>query len=523
MQNPRFPMELFTKIDIPESDFEIDYNSRIVFIGSCFADNISKKFSERKFHTFVNPLGTIYNPLSIENMVQKIADVDECDSSAKRECGEKCDCERGGDSRDSSGECDNSGGECELRSDDSGDSSRRCGCAPRRIYTEKDIFFDGCSWSSWDAHGSLSVRGTENDASARTECVNKLNRAIRESRKFLEHADAVFITLGTAFVYFLKSTGKVVSNCHKMPAEYFERRLISVEETAASLSHTVKNLQKIKSDIRIVFTVSPLRHLSDSAHGNNLSKSTLLLAVEKVCREFAQVHCDESAKCSDTTDADRSCAATSNCSNTAALNRDNAARPSGNFATSNRDCATLNSSSSARPNSGISAALNRDSPARPNSRITAALNRSSSARPNSSIATSSSNTAALNCDDKASRSCNAETSHRSVTYFPSYEIILDELRDYRFYAEDMVHLSATAEDYIFEKMYTAYCSKSTIANMKRVEKFMRTFSHKIIDASSAKTKALAKQQITEAKYLETQIKGLDLSAEIEHYSNLQID
>lgn len=495
MQNPRFPMELFTKIDIPESDFEIDYNSRIVFIGSCFADNISKRFSERKFHTFVNPFGTIYNPLSIENMVQKIADADECecsDCSEKRECGEKCDCERGGDSRDSSGECDNSGGECELRSgdcgdsgnecelrsDDSGDSSRRCGCTPRGIYTEKDIFFDGCSWSSWDAHSSLSVRGSEKDANARTECVNKLNRAIRESRKFLEHADAVFITLGTAFVYFLKSTGKVVSNCHKMPAEYFERRLISVEEAASALSHTVKNLQKIKSDIRIIFTVSPLRHLSDGAHGNNLSKSTLLLAVEKVCKEFAQVRCDETAECSDTADADRSCAATFNSNNTAALNRDNAARPSGNFATSNRDC-----------------------PARPNSRITAALNH----------------------NDKASRSCNAETSRSSVTYFPSYEIILDELRDYRFYAEDMVHLSATAEDYIFEKMYTAYCSKSTIANMKRVEKFMRTFSHKIIDASSAKTKALAKQQITEAKHLETQIKGLDLSAEIEYYSNLQFD
>lgn len=477
-------MELFTRIDIPEADFKIDYNSRIVFIGSCFADNISKKFSERKFHTFVNPFGTIYNPLSIENMVQKIADADECDSgdsSSKdsHDCNEKCEC----------------GEKCGGKSyDDS------C-CAPRRIYTEKDIFFDGCSWSSWDAHSSLSVRGSEKDANAHTECVNKLNRAIRESRKFLEHADAVFITLGTAFVYFLKSTGKVVSNCHKMPAEYFERRLISVEEAAASLSHTVKNLQKIKSDIRIVFTVSPLRHLSDSAHGNNLSKSTLLLAVEKVCNKFAQVRRDETVECSDTTDADRSCAATSNSSNTAALNRDNAARPSGNFATSNRDCATLNSSSSARPNSGISAALNRDCPARPNSRITAALNH----------------------DDKASRSRNAETSRSSVTYFPSYEIVLDELRDYRFYAEDMVHLSATAEDYIFEKMYTAYCSKSTIANMKRVEKFMRTFSHKIIDASSAKTKALAKQQITEAKHLETQIKGLDLSAEIEYYSNLQFD
>lgn len=517
-------MELFTRIDIPEADFKIDYNSRIVFIGSCFADNISKKFSERKFHTFVNPFGTLYNPLSIENMVQKIADADECDDNdcnEKCECGEKCDCERG-DSRDSSGECDNSGGECGLRSgdcgdsgnecdhdsgDDSGDSSRRCGCTPRGIYTEKDIFFDGCSWSSWDAHSSLSVRGTGKDANARTECVSKLNRAISESQKFLKNADTVFITLGTAFVYFLKTTGKVVSNCHKMPAEYFERCLISVEDAATALSHTVKNLQKIKSDIRIIFTVSPLRHLSDGAHGNNLSKSTLLLAVEKVCREFAQVRRDETVECSDTTDADRSCAATSNSSNTAALNRDNAARPSGNFATSNRDCATLNSSSSARPNRGISAALNRDS----------------SARPNSSIATSSSNTAALNCDDKASRSRNAETSHSSVTYFPSYEIVLDELRDYRFYAEDMVHLSATAEDYIFEKMYTAYCSKSTIANMKRVEKFMRTFSHKIIDASSAKTKALAKQQITEAKHLETQIKGLDLSAEIEHYSNLQID
>ena len=334
-------MELFTKIDIPESNFKIDYTSNVAFIGSCFAENISNKFIERKFHVLVNPLGIIYNPLSIENMLRKIANANDGHTT----------------------------------------------------YTEKDVFHDGEFWSSWNAHGSMSVKGSERDTGARDECIQKLNRAICESRNFLSNADAVFITFGTAYVYFLKETGKVVSNCHKQSAALFERRLISVEEAAQALQGIVKSLQQINSDIHIVFTVSPLRHLNDGAHGNNLSKSTLLLAIEKIQQEFG-----------------------------------------------------------------------------------------------------------------------------NVTYFPSYEIVMDELRDYRFYADDMVHLSTTAEDYIFERMQGIFCDEKTISHIKYVEKFMKTVHHRILDSHSIRTQDLIQQQLAKAENLEHLIEGLDLSEEKNYYT-----
>lgn len=348
-------MKFFTKVDILPADFKIDYRSNLFFIGSCFADNISCKWKTRKFQTLVNPFGTVYNPLSIESQIAKL---------------------------------------CEEESQ---------------------------SWNRWDYQG---IRTGED-----------VNETAAKSRAFLQKADVVFITLGTAFVYFLKETGKAVANCHKEPAELFERRLISVEEAAEALRnicrwilHCVQNdnadadvrendkvvnrenvnadadlrqhdvggdvrQHDTNGDVRIVFTVSPIRHLNDGAHGNNLSKATLQLAVEKVCKEFA-----------------------------------------------------------------------------------------------------------------------------AVSYFPSYEIVMDELRDYRFYAEDMTHINATAEDYIFERMVETYCDKTTIANMKQVEKFMKTASHRIEDASSPRTAELAKQQIAKAQELETQIAGLSLSEEISEYS-----
>lgn len=311
-------MNLFTKVDIPQSDIRIDYQSKLAFFGSCFADNISLRFAERKFHVLANPLGVIYNPLSIENQIGKIA----------------------GEMRD-----ENSLAE---------------------------------SWNLWDAQGSFSEEA--------------LGKVVAETLDFLKTADVVFITLGSAFVYFLKETGKAVCNCHKQPAELFERRLISVDEAADALRGAVAALRKINGKIRIVFTVSPLRHLNDGAHGNNLSKSTLHLAIEKVLQESAQNG------------------------------------PRENF----------------------------------------------------------------------------------VSYFPSYEIVMDELRDYRFYAEDMTHLSKVAEDYIFERMLATYCDETTIANTKLVEKYMKMVNHRIVDPSSPKVAELNQQIAEKAAQLEKQIPGLDL-------------
>lgn len=323
-------MDFFTSVDIPEAGFRVDYKSNIVFIGSCFAENISKRFARSKFNILVNPLGVIYNPLSIENQVKRTAS--------------------------------------------------------NKPYSTSDLFFDGEKWNCFEAHSSLSVYGNENQE----QCVTALNSAIQNSHDFFEKADTVFITLGSAFVYFLKSSGKVVSNCHKQKAELFERRLISVDEAAVALENIIR--QFCKKNTKIVFTVSPLRHLNDGAHGNNLSKATLQLAIEKVVSKYP-----------------------------------------------------------------------------------------------------------------------------SASYFPSFEIVMDELRDYRFYAEDMTHLTPTAEEYIFERMVETYCDTATIANMKRVEKFMKTASHRIENTASERTKDFARQQIERAENLEHMIDGLDLSEEKEYF------
>lgn len=340
-------MNFFSKVDIPASDLRIDYKSNLVFIGSCFADNISAQFASRKFKVLANPFGTVYNPISLERQVKAIAD--------------------------------------------------------GKVFGENDVFKDErCDnlWHCWDAHSSLS-------GATKEECIGKLNAATTQARDFLRKADAVFITLGSAFVYYLKDSGKPVSNCHRQDPGLFERRMISVEEAAQALKSIVRSLKKIKQDqiatptvrdddmkFHVIFTVSPLRHMSDGAHGNNLSKATVLLGIEKAIAEIAA------------------------------------------------------------------------SPSAPR--------------------------------------------NDAVTYFPSYEIVMDELRDYRFYADDMIHLSKTAEEYIFEQMTETYCDSTTRENMAKVEKFMKMANHRIQDESSPATQQLKKKIAVQAAELEKQIPGLSL-------------
>ena len=349
-------MNLFTKIDIPASACQIDYKSRIVFFGSCFADNISAQFASRKFNVLANPFGTVYNPLSAAMQIKAIAN------------GKK--------------------------------------------FGGPEIFQDARGpWHCWDAHSSLS-------AATREECIAKLDEATAKAHEFLQKADTVFITLGTAFVYFLRGNGVAVSNCHRQNPNMFIRKMISVDHAAEALKSIVHDLLKIKNDwissssvrndrkLHIVFTVSPLRHLSDGAHANTLSKATLQLAIDKVIQEIA---------------------------------------PPGSHAPL-----------------GVSVARN---------------------------------------DVKA----------ETISYFPSYEIVMDELRDYRFYDEDMIHLSKTAESYIFERMVETYCSEKTRDDIRKVEKFMKMANHHIQNTDSPATATFLQKLHAEAAKLESQIAGLELN------------
>ena len=343
-------MDFFTKVDIPAAGFEIDYTSRIAFFGSCFADNISAQFAARKFGVLANPFGTVYNPVSIAGQIKAIAD---------------------GKVFGESDVFQNARGLQDARGAQ-GASGNQDARGP---------------WYSWDAHGSLS-------GSTREECIEKLNNAATRTREFLKQADVVFITLGTAFVYFLKD-GRAVANCHRQDPTLFNRRMISVEEAAQALENIVQDLHRVNPEAHIVFTVSPLRHMGDGAHNNTLSKATLMLAVNNVTNKVTTV-------------------------------------PS------------------------------------------------------------------------------ASSGTLPVSYFPSYEIVMDELRDYRFYESDMVHLSKTAEEYIFERMAETYCSEKTRTDIARVEKFMKMQNHRVADASSPAALEFARTLSAKAAELEAQIPGLDL-------------
>jgi len=329
-------MNLYTKVDIPATNFKIDYSSRLAFFGSCFADNISAQFAERKFNVLANPFGTVYNPISLASQVKAIAD--------------------------------------------------------GKVFGENDVFKDErCDglWHSWDAHSSLS-------ASTREECIAKLNAATELARDFLQKADIVFVTLGTSFVYFLKGNGEPVSNCHRQDPNLFTRRMISVEEATDSIRETVTNIRQLNPNTSIVLTVSPLRHMSDGAHNNTLSKATLQLAINEIVKHGSGI-----------------------------------AASAGDF----------------------------------------------------------------------------------IEHFPSYEIVMDELRDYRFYESDMVHLSRTAEEYIFERMADTYCSEITRGHIAKVEKFLKGARHRIQDESSPATQDFLKKINAQAAQLETEISGLNLSDE----------
>ena len=329
-------MNLYTKVDIPATNFKIDYSSRLAFFGSCFADNISAQFAERKFKVMANPFGTVYNPISLASQAKAIAE--------------------------------------------------------GKVFKDKDVFKDErCDglWHCWSAHSSLS-------AHTREECIDKLNAATMQTRDFLRKADAVFITLGTAFVYYLKDSGKPVSNCHRQDPNLFTRRMISVEEATDAIREIVASIRLLNPNTSIVLTVSPLRHMSDGTHNNTLSKATLQLAINEIVKR----------------------------------------------------------------GSGIVASAGA-----------------------------------------------------SIEYFPSYEIVMDELRDYRFYESDMVHLSRTAEEYIFERMADTYCSEITRGHIAKVEKFLKGARHRVQDESSPATQDFLKKINAQAAQLETEIPGLNLSDE----------
>lgn len=256
-------MKLQTPVADDKCRVGISYNDKIMMLGSCFTDNIGKQLLNYAFDVCVNPFGTLYNPASIYESVLRLI---QGTPFTEEDC-------------------------------------TQIGAGSERI----------CSFH----HHTTFARETKQ------EFLDNANQALKKASEFFKECNKVIITLGTSWCYRHLATDRIVCNCLKHPAAEFVREFLPSDQTAAILSSIISACK----DKEFIFTVSPIRHFKDGAHGNQLSKSALLLGADSAIRA--------NEKCAD--------------------------------------------------------------------------------------------------------------------YFPAYEIVMDELRDYRFYAEDMCHPSAQAVDYIRER------------------------------------------------------------------------
>ena len=215
-------MNFTTKINIPKNPNPIDYNSKIVSLGSCFAENMGSKFQYFKFQNVTNPFGIVFNPVSIERIIERVIN--------------------------------------------------------NSLFTEKDSFFHNERWHCFDVHSDLSH-------SSKEELLKNLNQILIETKKQLKLATHIIITYGTSWVYRNIEKDAIVANCHKVPQKQFTKELLTVTTIQESIEKTICLIQSINPNCNFIFTVSPVRHLKDGFVENQVSKTHLITSVYHVLKE----------------------------------------------------------------------------------------------------------------------------------------------------------------------------------------------------------------------------------------------
>lgn len=212
-------MNFRTKIPIIKSQFPIDYNSRIMSLGSCFAENMSEKFDYFKFQNVINPFGIIFNAVSLEGIIERIVNL--------------------------------------------------------KDFTEKDIFYHNEMWHCFEVHSELSHPD-------KNVILNNLNEKLALSYYKIMELSHCIITFGTSWVYRNIETNQIVANCHKMPQKQFTKELLSTAITKKSIENIISLIHSVNKNVKFIFTISPVRHIKDGFFENNVSKSILLQTVYNV-------------------------------------------------------------------------------------------------------------------------------------------------------------------------------------------------------------------------------------------------
>lgn len=322
-------MDFFLPFQIPVFPFNISYNDKILLIGSCFSEEIGNKLNALKFDVLQNPNGILFDPISISDALFSYIE--------------------------------------------------------NKPFDEENLFELNGLWHSWKHHSSFS--GTN-----KKEVLEKINSSLSWAHVFLKEAKVIFITFGTAFNYLLKNNSQNVANCHKAPADIFEKNLLPIEEIKANMLSAFTALGIFNPELKIVLTVSPVKQIKDGLIENNRSKSRLIEAAHGIA------------------------------------------------------------------------------------------------------------------DEK-----------QNVFYFPSYELVNDVLRDYRFYKKDLVHPNDISVDFVFENFSNSFFDEKTKSIMKEIEKILAAVNHKPFVIESEAHQKFITSQIQNLKEVEKIYPFINLANEKKYF------
>lgn len=299
-------MKFHFEFDIKKLSQSIQHQHKLFLIGSCFTENIGEKLKKYKFSVLENPNGILFNPVSVaEALTDYIED---------------------------------------------------------KKFNEADLFQYNEAWHSWKHHSRFSGVTTD-------EALTQINASSSKAHQYLKESDYIIITLGSAWIYTLTEKalntviGSVAANNHKAPADWFYKRLMTIEEILKVLDNVIHRLFLFNKKLKIIFTISPVRHLREGVIENNRSKALLIQAVHHLTDKFENLY-----------------------------------------------------------------------------------------------------------------------------YFPAYELVIDDLRDYRFYAEDLVHPNYFATQYVWEKFVDACMSEKTRKLLEEIHAINLAFQHKPFNAVSEQHK-----------------------------------
>lgn len=329
-------MKFHFEFDIKKLPQPICQKDKLLLIGSCFTENIGEKLKKYKFPVLENPNGILFNPVSVAEALTNYIE--------------------------------------------------------NNKFTESNLFFLNEGWHSWKHHSRFS-------ALSAAEALSKINTSTSAAHNYLKEADYLMITLGSAWVYTLTEKalnvkpGSVAANNHKAPADWFFRKLMTTEEVLHVLDNMLHRLFLFNSKLKIIFTISPVRHLREGVVENNRSKAVLIQAVHHLVNKFDKLY-----------------------------------------------------------------------------------------------------------------------------YFPAYELVIDDLRDYRFYAEDLVHPNYFATQYVWEKFADACINEESKALMEEIHSINLAYQHKPFNSSSDQHKRFLQSFYNKAKAIQEQYPYLDFEKELDYFS-----